>query len=1381
MTRDSSDKNFFRVETYVDITELFGKFKFICHWTNPFKDFEWSNVPRVKFFLFSKSDDTFTSLQALSNLNYLFSGFMDYFWSCELNISNFGPANRKILPMEVILNEDSPVPTRVVEGVLQPVAPTTTEQKLAKKNELKARGTRLMALPDKHQLKFNFYKDAKTLMESIEKRFGGNTETKKVKKTLLKQQYENFIVSAATSVSSVCAKMHVSSLPNVDSLSNAMAMLTMRARRFVQKTGINLGANGPTFIGFDMSKVECYNCHRKGHFAREYSPTKPEQDLSYTNRPTAPIIEDWVSNSEDESETKAPQSVPSFVQSSEQVKSSRHSVQHVETYIPPATSKSASSKPASSGKRRNIKACFVCKSVDHLIKDCDYHAKKMAQPTTRNHTHRGTHKNYVQMTHPNPQKHMVSVAVLTQSKPVSITAVRPVSAAVPQFKVTRPRHAKPIITKINSPIGRHITRSHSPKTSNSPPRVTVVKAAVGNPQHALKDNGEIDSGCSRHIIGNMSYLSDFEELNGGYVAFEGNPKGGKISGKGKIGTSKLDFEDVYFVKELKFNIFSVSQMCDKKNCVLFTDTECLVLSLDFKLPDASQVLLRVPRENNMHNVNLKNIVHFGDLTCLFAKATIDESNLWHRRLGHINFKTINKLVKGNLVRGLPSKLFENDNTCVACKKGKQHRASFVIDDYSRFTWVFFLATKNETSPILKTSINGLKNQLSLKVKVIRSDNGTKFKNHDLNQFCRMKGIKREFSVPRNPQQNGIAERKNRTLIEAARTMLEDSFLPIPFWAEAVNTTCYVQNRVLVTKPHNKTPYELLHGRTPSIGFMRPFGCPVTILNTLDSLGKFKGKVDEGFLVGFSVNSKAFRVFNSRTRIVQETLHVNFLENKPNIAGEEIDQQYVLFPVWSSGSTNPQINDGDAAFDGKEPDFDAKKPKSKVNVSPSSSVQLRKQDDKTKKDAKRKSPVESFTRYRDLSVEFEDCFNNSINEVNAAEADFNNLETSITVSPIPTTRVHKDPPVSQIIGDLSSTTQTRSMTRVEPKRVHQALKDPSWIEAMQEELLQFKMQKEEGIDYEEVFTPVARIEAIILFLSYSSFMGFMVYQMDVESAFLYVTIEEEVYVCQHLGFEDPDHPEKVYKVVKALYGLHQAPKAWYETLANYLLQNDDIIFGATNKDLCKSFEKLMKDKFQISSMGEVTFFLGLQVKQKKDRIFISQDKYVAEILRKFRLTKRKLASTPIDTEKPLLKDPDGEDVDVHTYSLVRNVDSTTKFYMYPHFLQLIIRKQVGDLSTHTTKYTSPALNQKVFENIRRVGKGFFGVETPLFEAMLVEQQGDEKEDADENIEEVNAGDAAEGDDSAAHGEVPTVAKEQSIPSPIPPNPPPQPPQDIPSTS
>nr|GEZ39344.1 hypothetical protein [Tanacetum cinerariifolium] len=1086
---------------------------------------------------------------------------------------------------EVILNGDSHVPTSVVDRVLKPVAPTTAEQRLARKNELKARGTLLMALPDKHQLKFSSHKDAKTPMEAIEKRFGGNTETKKAQKTLLKQQYENFAGSSSESLdqihdrlqklisqleilrvslsqedinlndsttepvnadASVSAKMPVSSLLNVDSLSNAviysffdsqssspqldnkdlkqidaddledmdlkwqMAMLTVRARRFLQRTGRNLGANGPTSMGFDMSKVECYNCHRKGHFAREcrspkdtrrndaaepqrrnvpvetstsnalvsqcdgvgsydwsfqakeepanyalmafsssssssdnkLSPTKHDQDLSHPIRPSAPIIKDWVSDFEDESEIKAPQNVHSFVQSTKQVKSHRPSVQHDETSIPPKT---AIPKPTSNGKSKNKKVCFVCKSLDHLIKDCNYHEKKMAPSTARNHAYRGTHKQYAPMTYQNPQRHMVFAVVLTQSKPVPITDVRSVTTVVPKIKAL------------------------------------VVSAAQG-----MQGKWEWKPKCPilDHISCNTSASMTLKR-------FDYNDA---------LGRSKSETCPIYLIlrssmvdmlplEELKFNLFSVLQMCDKKNNVLFTDTKCLVLSLEFKLPDESQVMLRVPRENNMYNVNLKNIVPSGDLTCLFGKATIDESNLWHRRLGHINFKTMNKLVKGNLVRGLPTKVFENDNTCVACKKGKQHRASCKTKPVSSIDQPLYRLHMDLFGPTFVKSMNKKSYCLVVIDDCSRftwvSDNGTEFKNNDLNQFCGMKGIKREFSVPRTPQQNGIAERKNRTLIEAARTM------------------------VLVTKPHNKSPYELLHDRTPSIGFMRPSGCPVTILNTLDSLGKFDGKVDKGFLVGYS------------------------------------KKQGSAFFVWSSGSTNPQNTDEDAAFDEKEHEFDAKKPESEVIVSPSSSAQSKKQDDKTKREAKGKSPVESFTGYRNLSAEFEDFFDNSINKVNAAgtlvptvgqistnntntfsasgpsnaaaspthgksssidasqlsddpdmpeleditysddeddvgaEADFNNLETSITFSPILTIIVHKDHPVTQIIGDLSSATQTRSMTRVakdqgglsqmfnddfhtcmfacflsqeEPKRVHQALKDPSWIEAMQEELL-----------------------------------------------------------------------------------------------------------------------------------------------------------------------------------------------------------------------------------------------------------------------------------------------------------------------------------------
>ncbi|GJZ15497.1 putative ribonuclease H-like domain-containing protein [Tanacetum coccineum] len=707
----------------------------------------------------------------------------------------------------------------------------------------------------------------------------------------------------------------------------------------------------------------------------------------------------------------------------------------------------------------------------------------------------------------------------------------------------------------------------------------------------------------------------------------------------------------------------------------------------------------------------------------------------------------------------------------------------VTNDYSRFTWVFFLATKDETSGILNSFITGIENLVDHKVKVIRCDIGTEFKNREMNQFCKMKGILRQYSVARTPQQNGVAEKRNRTLIEAARTMLAYFKLLTTFWAEAVNTACYVQNRVLVVKPHNKTPYELFHGITPTLSFMRPFGCPVTILNTTDHLGKFDGKADEGFCVGYSLNSKAFRVFNSRTSIVEENLHIRFSENTPNADGSgpdwvfdidaliriinyepivagtqsngfagtkandnagqarketELVKHYILLPLWTADppfsqdlksslddGSKPSIDDEKKVDEDPRKDNDCNDQEKKDNVNSTNNVNAAITYKVNVVGAK--TSIKLLVDPNMHALEDYSIFDFSRNdEDDGAMAEINNLDTTIQVSPNPTTRIYKDHSHDQVIGDLQSATQTRKMSKnlkehgfvstiqqrtnhkdlqnclfacflsqEEPKKVIHALKDPRWIEAMQEELLQFKNKKdergivirnkarlvaqrytqEEWIDYDEVFAPVARIEAIRLFLAYASFKDFVVYQMDVKSAFLYGKIEEEVYVCQPPGFEDPDFPDRVYKVEKALYGLHQAPRAWYETLSTYLLDNgfqrgkidktlfikrhkgdillvqvyvDDIIFGSTKKELCNAFEKLMHEKFQMSSMGELTFFLGLQVKQKKDGIFISQDKYVVEILKKFGFTKVKTASTPMETQKPLLKDENGEEVDVYMY-------------------------------------------------------------------------------------------------------------------------------------
>ncbi|GJZ12128.1 putative ribonuclease H-like domain-containing protein [Tanacetum coccineum] len=290
--------------------------------------------------------------------------------------------------------------------------------------------------------------------------------------------------------------------------------------------------------------------------------------------------------------------------------------------------------------------------------------------------------------------------------------------------------------------------------------------------------------------------------------------------------------------------------------------------------------------------------------------------------------------------------------------------------------------------------------------MIRCDNGTEFKNREMNQFCEIKGILRQYSVARTPRQNGVAERRNMTLIEAARTVLADFKLPTTFWAEAVNTACYVQNRVLVVKPHYKIPYELFHGRTPTLSFMRPFGCPVTILNTIDHLGKFDGKVDEGFFVRYSLNSKAFRVFNSRTRIVEENLHIWFSKSTPNF----VRSLMVL-----------QTDDPPFSQDPKSSHDDGSKPLS------DDGRRLMKIQEKIVNAVGGKISIELPFYPNMPALEDYNTFDFSRDdEDDGAKADMNNLDTTIQVSPILITRIHKDHPLDQVIRDLQSATQTRKI-------------------------------------------------------------------------------------------------------------------------------------------------------------------------------------------------------------------------------------------------------------------------------------------------------------------------------------------------------------------
>nr|GEX35787.1 putative ribonuclease H-like domain-containing protein [Tanacetum cinerariifolium] len=527
------------------------------------------------------------------------------------------------------------------------------------------------------------------------------------------------------------------------------------------------------------------------------------------------------------------------------------------------------------------------------------------------------------------------------------------------------------------------------------------------------------------MTGHISFLSDFEEIDEGYVAFGGNPKDGKISSKGKFKTGKLDFDDVYFVKELNFNIFNVSQMCDKKNNVLFTYTECVVLSSNFKLPDENHVLLRVSRENNMYNVDLKNVVPSGYLTCLFPKATLDESNLWHMRLGHINFKTMNKLVKGNLVRGLPSKIFKNNYTCVACQKGKQHRA-FNEND------VHVSANGSDKSDNKKHS-----------EKAKRDDKG---KSHvDSPTGVRdLRAEFEEFSFNSTNRVNAISTKENFNACKVRKeTISSQQYVLLPLWSTGLqdpqNTANDVADAAFDVKENENDVHVSANGSDKSDNKK----------HNEKAKRDDKGKSHVDSPTGVRDLRAKFEEFSFNS-----TNRVNAISAPVNATGLNSTNSTNRFnavsaPVNTAGSNSTNNTNS----------FNTTSPS--INV-----VSLNFEI------ARESSFMDPYKYLDDPDMpELEDIVYSDDKEDVGAEADLSNLETNI-----------------HVLVDLP-----KDKRAIGSKWVFRNKKDERGIVIKNKaRLVALGHTQEEGIDYDEVFSPVARIEAIRLFLAYAYFMGFLTY-------------------------------------------------------------------------------------------------------------------------------------------------------------------------------------------------------------------------------------------------------------------------------------------------
>ncbi|GJW94608.1 putative ribonuclease H-like domain-containing protein [Tanacetum coccineum] len=1160
---------------------------------------------------------------------------------------------------KVILNGNK-VLKRTVRETKQEYEPTTAKEKHDKRNEIKVRGTLLMALQNKDQLKFLSYKDAKLLMEAKEKSSETMNQTfdrlqklicqseiqgkviteedmnlkllrslpsewkthaliwrnkKEIETISLDDLYNNlkiyepelvgsintsqnsqnvaFVSSNSTNSNNnnntneadntsygVSAAHTQSNTTSGDNLSDVeMTMLTIRARRFIKRTGRKLDVNGQR-VGFDRSTVECYNCHKNGHFARECRAPRNQENRGRENSRRNVTVEtppenalvaqdgiggyDWSYQAEEEHPTNYALMVHTSSGSSssldsEEIGKSRKKRDELKITLEKFQNSSkslnnllesqvidkfktglrynaASSTTASPAVESFVNSSEMLENQEYNKSKSDKGYHVVPPPYTGNFI--PFKPDLMLMDEIVESENIDVITIVTPSNVKKVESnhesanVKNNSDAVEPKIVRKNSFRPPVIEDWNSDDDSEvefIPNVEDKTVRPSTEKIKFIKSARERVEkvETPKQNKHYPRGNQRNWNNLMSQRlgSDFKMINKAcfvYGSFEHlhyvcdkkvirpvwnnssrvnhknfankitHPHPNKrfvpqavLTRSGKINTVGASVNTA--VRQSLILLFYVQGKPHREGVQGIKE----LLTVEFLEKDWMKVkFVRSSRKDNIYSVDLKSVVPTKGLTCLFAKATIDKSNLWHTRLGHINFKNMNKLVRGNLVRGLPSKIFENDHSCVACQKGKQHKASCKAK---------------------------LMNSISKPLHMLHMD-----------LF--------------GPTINGVAERRNRTLIEAARTMLVDSKLPTTFWAEVVNTACYVLNRVLVIKPHNKTPYELIRGRTPLIDYMKPFGCPVTILNTKDNLGKFDGKADEGFFVGYFMVSKAMRVFNKRARIVEETLNIIFLENTPNVTGNgpnwlfnvdslTISINYV--PVVAGNQTNSIAGTRDNIV--------------------------------TCQAEKKTEPEQEYILILEFLIE----------------------------------AMQEELPQFQLQKVWTLVNLPNGKRAIGTKCIFRNKKDERGIIIRNKaRLVTQGYTQEEGIDYDEVFAHVARIEAI---------------------RFKRGTIDKTLFIKKDKG-----------------------------DILLVQVYVDDIIFGSTKKSLCDEFEGLMHKRFQMSSMEELTFFLGLQVQQNDDGIFISQDKYVAEILKKFDFATVKTASTPIETNKELVKDEEAKAVDVHLY-------------------------------------------------------------------------------------------------------------------------------------
>lgn len=809
----------------------------------------------------------------------------------------------------------------------------------------------------------------------------------------------------------------------------------------------------------------------------------------------------------------------------------------------------------------------------------------------------------------------------------------------------------------------------------------------------------LDTGSSNHMCGNKSIFSELDESYRSSVKF-GDGSTISVMGKGsvQIQTSKSSHQtisNVFYVPGLKSNLLSVGQLQEKGYEIIIKDGVCRIQD-----PMKGLITQVSMTANRMFPLSIQR-----DILPCFAAVVKDAAWLWHFRYGHLNFSGLKLLQQKNMVTGLPQ-IDHPSRVCEECVIGKQHRDPFpkgdawrakkvlelvhsdicgpinpssngskryfitFIDDFSRKTWVYLLQEKSEAFLAFKNYKALVEKEVGQPIKTLRTDRGGEYTSQEFANFCELHGIKRQLTTSYSPQQNGVAERKNRTILNMVRSMLNRSFLPKSFWPEAVLWSIYLLNRSPTIAVRDRTPEEAWSGRRPSVDHLRIFGCIAYAHVPDEKRKKLDDKGEKCVFLGVSEQSKAYKLFNPVTRKIIISRDVVFDEE--NMWTEAGSSSIPYIPVSldnDAEESHPQQTLGDQIIGSQQPASLGQPATMSEEDNSESSTMTRPERSRRRPAWMRDYEVRGVDQSDDPLIHF------------ALFADCDPITFQDAVK-YPKWQIAMDEEIAAIEKNntWALTDLPKGQKSIGVKWVYKTkLNAEGKVDKHKARLVAKGYKQEYGIDYKEVFAPVARHDTIRLVLALAAQNSWPIFQLDVKSAFLQGELQESVYVDQPQGYVQQGKENKVYKLRKALYGLKQAPRAWYSRIAAYFSRSgfhqcpyehtlfvksgctgellivclyvDDLIFTGSSSTMFDDFKQSMMNEFEMSDLGLMHYFLGYEVAQNSAGIFISQKKYVREILERFQMTNCNSVGTPVELGLKLTKDHEGKKVDSTLYKQI----------------------------------------------------------------------------------------------------------------------------------